>query len=406
MSRPGANYWKNATAEDPVANSHPPLYAGLNTRETAILNYVEEIGTAREWTSSTAYIQGKLVTNSGHTYIAVTSHTSGSTFSSDLASVRWLLLPVTKVDVGLSNVDNTSDVNKPVSSATTTQLALRQLLSEKDQNSGYAGLNSSGRVPVARLASGTPDGTKFVRDDGVLATPSGTGGGGALPSNKRIITASTATAVSGDVMMCDTTSNIITITMPTSGVVIVQKTNSGDNPLRVNAAGGGTINEVSVAPHLEMSGDQTLVILGSVANHEWLIEAAFPATGADGNTILSGTAAPSGGVDGDFYIQNPATAPVLYGPKASGSWPGSGVSLTGGGGFYQTVAVGGTDQTQRAKVNLIAGTNVTITPADNSGSGRTDVTIAASGGSTLAAADGGSASSTYGAAEFIDGGPA
>lgn len=50
-----------------------------------------------------------------------------------------------------------------------------QLRSEKDQNSGYAGLNSSGRVPVARLASGTPDGTKFVRDDGALAIPSGTG---------------------------------------------------------------------------------------------------------------------------------------------------------------------------------------------------------------------------------------
>lgn len=34
---------------------------------------------------------------------------------------------------------------------------------------------SSGRVPIARLAIGTADGTKFVRDDGTLATPTGTG---------------------------------------------------------------------------------------------------------------------------------------------------------------------------------------------------------------------------------------
>lgn len=46
---------------------------------------------------------------------------------------------------------------------------------------------------------------------------------------------------------------------------------------------------------------------------------------------------------------------------------------------YQTVKVGGSAQTQRAAVNLIAGTNVTITPADDAGNNETDVTIAASG---------------------------
>ncbi len=38
---------------------------------------------------------------------------------------------------------------------------------------------SGGQIAVGFLASGTPDGTKFVRDDGTLATPSG-GGGGSL----------------------------------------------------------------------------------------------------------------------------------------------------------------------------------------------------------------------------------
>ncbi len=50
--------------------------------------------------------------------------------------------------------------------------------------------------------------------------------------------------------------------------------------------------------------------------------------GANGNTILNGTSAPSStvGNDGDFYIDT-ATM-TLYGPKSSGVWP-SGVSLSG-----------------------------------------------------------------------------
>ena len=51
------------------------------------------------------------------------------------------------------------------------------------------------------------------------------------------------------------------------------------------------------------------------------------AAGAAGNTILSGTAAPTTeGVVGDFYLR--ATTSTLYGPKAAGGWP-AGVSLVG-----------------------------------------------------------------------------
>lgn len=37
---------------------------------------------------------------------------------------------------------------------------------------------TSGVFPIARLATGTADGTKFIRDDGTLAVPPGSGGGG------------------------------------------------------------------------------------------------------------------------------------------------------------------------------------------------------------------------------------
>lgn len=49
--------------------------------------------------------------------------------------------------------------------------------------------------------------------------------------------------------------------------------------------------------------------------------------GADGNTVLYGTAAPTTeGVDGNFYIRT--TTNFLYGPKAGGVWP-AGVSMIG-----------------------------------------------------------------------------
>jgi len=57
-------------------------------------------------------------------------------------------------------------------------------------------------------------------------------------------------------------------------------------------------------------------------------------TGANGNTVWNGTAAPSGatGVNGDFYLMNPTTAPCLYGPKSSGNWPATCISLVGPAG--------------------------------------------------------------------------
>lgn len=48
-----------------------------------------------------------------------------------------------------------------------------------------------------------------------------------------------------------------------------------------------------------------------------------------GNTVLHGTGAPSPfvGNDNDFYIDQ--SVPAIWGPKAAGSWPGSGFSLKG-----------------------------------------------------------------------------
>jgi hypothetical protein len=62
--------------------------------------------------------------------------------------------------------------------------------------------------------------------------------------------------------------------------------------------------------------------------------------GANGNTILSGAAVPSAGTgaNGDFYLDT--ATDCLYGPKASGVWPGSCASLLGGGAPIFTATSG------------------------------------------------------------------
>jgi len=52
----------------------------------------------------------------------------------------WKKFASNKVDVGLGNVDNTSDASKPVSTAQATANALAQPLAGKDASGGYAGL--------------------------------------------------------------------------------------------------------------------------------------------------------------------------------------------------------------------------------------------------------------------------
>lgn len=72
---------------------------------------------------------------------------------------------VTKSQVGLSNVDNTSDANKPISTATQTALDGKQNtlgftpenVTNKGANNGYASLDSTGKVPSTQLPSYVDD---------------------------------------------------------------------------------------------------------------------------------------------------------------------------------------------------------------------------------------------------------
>lgn len=48
----------------------------------------------------------------------------------------------------------------------------------KNSSGQISQLQTGDIIPIANLATGTPDGTKFIRDDGTLQVPGGGGGGG------------------------------------------------------------------------------------------------------------------------------------------------------------------------------------------------------------------------------------
>ena len=61
------------------------------------------------------------------------------------------VVTIDKADVGLGSCDNTSDLAKPVSTATQTALNLKQSLSEKTVANGYPSLDGSGKIPLAQI---------------------------------------------------------------------------------------------------------------------------------------------------------------------------------------------------------------------------------------------------------------
>jgi hypothetical protein len=70
-------------------------------------------------------------------------------------------------NLGLGNVDNTSDANKPVSSAQQTALDGKAAASHSHSGADI----TSGIVSTARLGTGAANATTFLRGDGSWAAP-------------------------------------------------------------------------------------------------------------------------------------------------------------------------------------------------------------------------------------------
>jgi hypothetical protein len=93
----------------------------------------------------------------------LTIGSTGKTFNGS-ADVSWSL-----TDIGLGNVDNTSDANKPVSTAQQTALNLKVNTSAVGAVNGVASLDSGGKVPFAQLPSSVIGGMRFVASTNLSA---------------------------------------------------------------------------------------------------------------------------------------------------------------------------------------------------------------------------------------------
>lgn len=86
--------------------------------------------------------------NAASNKISVTNDVANNEIDIDVVTAN---LGLTKTDVGLANVDNTSDANKPVSTATQTALNAKVATSSVGSANGVASLDGSGKVPIAQL---------------------------------------------------------------------------------------------------------------------------------------------------------------------------------------------------------------------------------------------------------------
>jgi len=93
---------------------------------------------------------------------------------------------VTKTQVGLGNVDNTSDATKNSATATLTNKTIGSTNTVSGQSAST--IFSSGTVPAARLGSGTASSSTFLRGDGTWASATA-----ATPNVQTLTDASTVT---------------------------------------------------------------------------------------------------------------------------------------------------------------------------------------------------------------------
>jgi hypothetical protein len=149
------------------------------------------------WDAGTQYAVDDAVYYNGSSYYAVAVPTVGTAPDPNLTT-PWMELAIMgqKGDKGDTGATGPAGVGVPDMSGATSGDVVRyngsttewhtpvaaditDLGTAATKNTGTTSgtvplLNASGRLDIARLASGTPDGTKYIRDDGTLAVVSPT----------------------------------------------------------------------------------------------------------------------------------------------------------------------------------------------------------------------------------------
>ncbi len=124
----------------------PTLTSGVGTNGyyyivsnsgTANINGVSSFWTIGDWVIFTGSNWERLVTVGGITVNTVNGYVGD--------------VMIDKTSVGLSEVDNTSDINKPISTLVYSALGSKQSISEKDVPNGYSGLDNNGKIPLSNI---------------------------------------------------------------------------------------------------------------------------------------------------------------------------------------------------------------------------------------------------------------
>ena len=149
----------------------------------------------------------------------------------------------------------------------------------------------SGVLPIANMATGTPDGTKFVRDDGTLAVPAG---GGTAAYLAILVKVGAYTILSADafkLLECDGT---FQLDLPTSFAAIgnwIDIINKGTGVITI-AAGTDGINRAGNDVFTITQDQQVRLTYANVADPKWradittgqtLAANEYPAANASGN---------------------------------------------------------------------------------------------------------------------------
>lgn len=254
-----------------------------------------------------------------------------------------------------------------------------------DGSLAFLSLAANTRYYVGASVSGTWK-YRTVDTTSVDSTPvEGTGSG--LPSAVFTKTAN-YTASAGEFILADASGGAFQVTLPAGNVgdlITVKKVDATAAAVAVDVTAGGTIDGDSDGASI--TAPQFGVILECTSPGVWKIVAPTSAAVGGGTTVtVDGIEVDPLEITTDLSTEA-ATIRTEIGAMAN-------PMTTAGDIIYGGVS--------GAPTRLAKGANNTVLSVDGSGV----LGFAAGGGSTLAAADGGSASSTYGAAEFIDGGTA
>lgn len=251
---------------------------------------------------------------------------TGGTFSSPTINSPT---GITKANVGLSNVDNTSDATKNSATATLTNKTISgsnntitNIPNASVTGLGSLALKNKATVPSDLSTTGTPDGTKFLRDDGQWTSIPG--GGDLLSTNNLSDVASASTsranikALGGGIKSQVFTSSGTFTTPSTSRTDTVYKYRiqgggggGGGSNNAAGAAGGGGAGAYAEGTFTSISPSTAITITVG---------------GAGGG----GAAGATGTAGGSSSIGSPVS--ITAGGGSPGVGTSSGVSLGGAGG--------------------------------------------------------------------------